>query len=168
MMPDWLLPLVVGAVIGKVVDLTVPPLVNRVKGWLRDLNHWRRCRMGARQKRAETISNWKAAPPDFLRRTVFRWYEADPQTWWSYLHRIHQHHRSRDVRTSVEELLWEGKPAPELRVGEKLKQGGHVLSIMSQEERYTEIRIDPSTTRSYTGYGHIVQVARGWCEQGPE
>lgn len=159
--------MVVGAVIYKVVDLmTVAPLVNRAKGWLRDLNRWRRCRIGNRRSRADTISQWKAVPPKLLRRTVFRWYKADPQAWCENVSRIQRLHKSRDVRAEAEKLLWDEKRATDLVIGDRLERG-HVLDIIYQDEQGAQIKSDHRATTMYGG-NPMVKVARGWCHEGPE
>ena len=168
-MPDWLfavLLVILGVVGGEVARQFMPPLFRRIASGRQRLSRWRKCHLGRRKSRADTISTWKAASPKLLRRTVFRWYEADPQAWWEYVWRIRRQHKSRVVRADAEDLLWDEKRASDLRVGDKTERG-HVLGIIHQDERDTEIRSGQRTKTIYTG-NPLVKVSRGWCKQGRE
>ena len=99
-MPDWLeepawwvvilATAVASAVVTVLVQRAPPVLFRWVRSGLRWVNYGREVVGLARESsrvssRGRALSRWSAAPGWVLRSTLFRWFAADPQTWWGYL-----------------------------------------------------------------------------------
>lgn len=125
-MPDWLLIVIISALITAIA----PPLLQRLGKTLRQmgqwLNHWRKYLTGTELHRADAMST-NPPPLWFLQRTLFRWFQNDPQTFYMHMQQIEDHHKNRKAREQIGNLLWVAKPIKDLQLGNNLFYGGHLL-----------------------------------------
>ena len=161
-MENWL-----ASVAILVALFTIPPVrAQALKGWWRAQAFYRR-RIGPRERRASEISQWRAAPPKLLDRTVFRWFREDPQAWWQDVKGVYDRHKSPAIRQVAHELLWRKKRHDALQPGERLRSGGHVVEIVEQSPLYTTVRTSPDRTSTWRGDG-MTEVTNGWCDRGAD
>ena len=192
--PNWFVVLLTGAVVGAVIgefrSRATPALLRWVRGGLRWANYGRKMVGLARKpsrvsSRGHALSRWRAAPAWVLSSTLFRWFAADPQTWWEYVKRVHESHTSEVVTQSAGRLLWADKTVADLQVGDiyhhgNHHHGNHVLALFPRGER-----IQVTNDYSFKGPGQLslgsgvgggaikpvtdqVSVNRGWCPRGDD
>ena len=137
-----------------------------LKRWRR-LQRWWRRHMGNRKRRATAIAMWRVAPEKLLDRTVFRWFQKDPQAWWLDVKRVYDHNDDLTVKQAAYELLWRTKPAETLKLGERFRSGGHVVGIVEQGPDLTKVVTGPGRTTTWRR-GGMAEVTNGWCDLEPD
>ena len=174
------LPVLVSAVVGAVV-LYVLQRIPVVWGALRDgitrvgnaVNHIRRFVLARKATRLEArsafMSRRNSVSLVLLEFTLFRWYDKHGGLL-PYVKHVQEKHKNERVRRAAYSLLWNDKPAAELKVGDIVdnRDGarGHVLHIRHADDatRVLWHAMHGSTSgRAFRKDGSVRVTRGGWC-----
>ena len=174
------LPVLVSAVVGAVA-LYVLQRIPVVWGALRDgitrvgnaVNHIRKFVLARKATRLEArsafMSRRNSVSLVLLELTLFRWYDKHGGLL-PYVKHVQEKHKNERVRRTAYNLLWDDKPAAELKVGDIVdnRDGarGHVLHIRHDEDatRVLWHAIHESTSdRAFPTDGSVRVTRGGWC-----
>ena len=183
--PHWIVLLIATALVTAFVSAlmthAMPTWLRLTKsasrGVARRMNRYRKIVLARRPTRQDTrrdlLANWRRAPLWLLRTTLFRWYEENPSEEWAHVKTVYDQHRRAEVKQHAKSLLWEDRPAEELRVGDAFGNDEHVLFGASNGDRVlivTDADMQPDGTSSYLSWttpsaSSLVRVKRGWCSR---
>ena len=183
--PAIVLSTALGAVIGAIALYAlqrIPVVRRRFRGNMtrivRSLNSIRKLSLATKRTRIEARVSYLSERSNIslrrLRRTLFHWYEDDPDLW-QYMTKVYNDHGNELVRQEVSNLLWEHKLATEVNVGDIVndpgRSTGHVLHVVSNHDDLDEDDLvflwhaTPSE-RSHSMFAKQARVRvtrRGWC-----
>lgn len=162
-MTDTLIIAIVSAVTGAIVTVLLQRLGKSLGLAGQWLSRWYKYLTGTQQNRANTMAV-KPPPLWLLKRTLFRWFQNEPQTFWPQLRQISE----SDPRSTetIENLMWTEDPIKDLQKGDVLYYGGHLLNkIFFRPAKLWLLHTADGNSTEYAADATMKTATGGWCSR---